>query len=353
MEEFPFITAIIVTRNEERYIEQSFRSLLEQSYPPDCYEVLIVDGFSTDKTLELAQETEKKYATKYINENTFEDSVKTESRVKVRYFSNPKLSLAAGWNLGIQNSQSDYVIRIDAHAYADKDFLLNSIKTMQTVKDAVCVGGAMNTEALTKKGEIIKEVLSSPFGVGGSKFRYMKTAGYVDTVAFGLYKKEVFEKLGYFDEELQRTQDNDMHRRIRANGGKFYLNPEIKTTYYARDSVSKMIRQGFMNGKWTMINFLRRPGKMALRHFIPMIFITSVLGCSLLGLFLDIGCFFLLFGIVLHLLFGFYFAHKRTEKTSHRLIMPLVFLSLHGSYGFGSLVGVLTTLNEIRRKKEL
>jgi glycosyltransferase involved in cell wall biosynthesis len=324
--ELPFITAMIVTRNEELYIEKCLGSLLEQNYSDDRYEVFIIDGLSTDKTLELARETEKKYATK----------------VKVRYFSNSKLSLAAGWNLGIRNSQSDYVIRIDAHAYADKDYLLNSIKTMLSVKDVVCVGGAINTEVLSKKGEIIKEVLSSPFGVGGAKFRYMKVAGYVDTVAFGLYKKEIFERLGYFDEELQRTQDNDMHRRIRADGGKFYLNPDIKTTYYSRDSVSKMMKQGFMNGKWTMINFLRHPGKMAIRHFVPFGFILSILGCFLLGFLIKLFWMVALIGILLHLLVGFYFAVKRTTKMSHRFLMPFLFLILHSSYGFGSFIGVFT-----------
>ncbi|SMC39288.1 glycosyltransferase family 2 protein [Sporomusa malonica] len=343
MTALPFISAMIVARNEECYIEQCFRSLLEQSYPADCYEVLIIDGFSTDKTLDIAKETEAKYA-KCIDENNTDTSIKTETKVQIRYFSNPKLSLAAGWNLGIRNAQGDYVIRIDAHAYADKDYLFNSMRTMLSVKDAVCVGGAMNTETLTEKGEIIKEVLSSPFGVGGSKFRYMKEAGYVDTVAFGLYKKEVFERLGYFDEQLERTQDNDMHRRIRADGGKFYLNPEIKTTYYSRDSMSKMMKQGFMNGKWTMINFRRHPGKMAIRHFVPFGFVLSLLGCFALGFFSKSFLVLMLLGIVLHLSVGCYFAFERSKEMSHRLAIPFLFLMLHGSYGIGSLVGVFMPL---------
>ena len=339
MDKWPFITAMIVAHNEEKYIEKCFRSLLEQSYPADCYEVLIIDGMSTDNTIALAKGTEAKYAILY-------EEGKTKTKVQVRYFDNQKKILAAGWNLGIKNAQGDYVIRIDAHAYADRDFLLNSMKTMLQVKDAVCVGGSMNTETLTEKGEIIKEVLSSPFGVGGSKFRYMKKPGYVDTVAFGLYRKDVFEKLGYFDEELERTQDNDMHRRIRASGGKFYLNPEIKTVYYSRDSISKMMKQAFLNGKWTMINFKRHPGKMAIRHFIPFAFVLSILGCLLFGFVFWSFWIIMLMGIIIHLITGLYFAFKRTNKCLHRVLMPFMFFLLHFSYGTGSLDGIFTQVKK-------
>lgn len=333
MDNLPFITAMIVARNEEKYIEKCFESLLKQSYPVDSYEILIIDGMSTDSTVELAKKTEEKYAIRH-------DEGKKKQKVEVRYFENPKKILASGWNLGIKNAKGDYVIRIDAHAYADKDFLINSVNTMLQVKDAVCVGGSMNTESLTEKGSIIKEVLSSPFGVGGSKFRYMKKPGYVDTVAFGLYKKEIFEQIGYFDEELERTQDNDMHRRIRANGGKFYLNPEIKTIYYSRDSIVKMMKQGFLNGKWTMINFKRYPGKMAIRHFVPLAFVLIILICILLGFIIRPFILLAAAGVTTHLITGLIFAYKRSSKLSHILMMPFVFLLLHVSYGTGSIIGI-------------
>lgn len=333
MEQWPFITAMIVVRNEEVYIEKCLKSLLEQTYPDECYEILIIDGMSTDNTVAVAKETEKNYAIR-------DDQKHNKRKVRVRYFENPGKILASGWNLGIKNARGDFVVRLDAHAYADKDFLLNSMTTMLEVGDAVCVGGSMITETLTGRGEIVKEVLSSPFGVGGSKFRYMKEPGYVDTVAFGLYRKVVFERLGFFDERLERTQDNEMHRRIRANGGKFYLNPEIKVFYYARDSVAKMIRQGFQNGKWTMINFKRHPGKMAIRHFVPFVFLLGLLLCFLLGFVLWQFWVLMIIGLALHLVLGLYFAFQRTRIMSHRLAMPFVFLLLHISYGTGSWVGL-------------
>lgn len=318
----PFVTAMIVVRNEERYIEKCFRSLLEQNYPKDRYEILIIDGMSEDRTREIAQETQKHYGL----------------GVSVRYFNNSKKLLAAGWNLGIRHALGDYVVRIDAHGYADCDFLMKSVETAQRVSDAVCVGGAMKTEALSPKGELIAEVLSSPFGVGNSKFRYSQEAAYVDTVAFGLYRKEIFDKVGYFDETLKRNQDNDMHRRIRASGGKFYLNPEIKTVYYARDSIKGMFRQGYQNGKWNIITFRKDRESLSMRHLIPLFFVLAILFGLILGAVFHIFWWLVMAMLILHILMGLYFGCRRTRRISHILAFPWLCMGLHICYGTGSLL---------------
>lgn len=332
MMELPFITAMIVTYNEENYIRQCMESLLHQTYPSDKMELLIIDGGSKDKTLAIAHEVGQEYCRAARQQGA--------APVKIAYYQNEKKILASGWNIGIQHAAGEYVVRIDAHAYAAPDFVEESVKTMFQVSDAACVGGAMETISDSDTGELIKEALSSPFGVGGSKFRYMKDPGYVDTVAYGLYRKSVFDQVGYFNESLVRTQDNDLHRRIREQGGKFYLNPSIKSFYYSRNNMKKLLKQQFQNGKWTMINFRRRPGKMALRHFIPLFFVLAVLVTVLAGLFFP--AFFLLtgLGLFLHLACGCYFACKRTRNCSHRLKLPFVFLLMHICYGTGSVCGI-------------
>jgi glycosyltransferase involved in cell wall biosynthesis len=334
MKEYPFVTAMIVARNEERYIERCFRSLLEQSYPADRYEVLIIDSLSDDRTLEIAREVEGKYS--------FRQTVDGQDKVKiqVRYLTNSKKLLAAGWNLGIKEANGDYVIRIDAHGYADKDFILKSVETMLAIDDAVCVGGSMRTEAISEKGKIIADVLSSPFGVGNSKFRYSQKAQYVDTVAFGLYKKSVFLEVGYFDETLKRNQDNDMHRRIRENGGKFYLNPEIRSVYHPRETVRSMMKQGFNNGKWNIITFKRDRKTLCLRHLVPLLFVICIVGLTFLGFFFR-HCWSFLVGIlVLYFALGVIFSHLKTKKIERLLLMPIFFLLLHMSYGTGSLLSI-------------
>lgn len=326
MNDYPFVTAMIVVRNEERYIGRCLRSLLEQSYPKNCYEVLVIDGHSTDRTLEIAQKTVSGFS----------------NGAPVRFLENPKLLLAAGWNLGIQQARGEYVIRIDAHGYAGENFIQYSVDTMLNVKDAVCVGGAMKTEAISEKGQIVADVLSSPFGVGNAKFRYSQKAEYVDTVAFGLYRKDIFDKVGFFDETLRRNQDNDMHRRIREAGGKFYLNPSIESVYYCRDSIRGMFKQGYANGKWNMITFYKDRASLSVRHLMPFLFVCGILGSTILGIFWHIFWWILAGVLLLYLFLGFYFASQKTHKLSHTLVMPLCFLGLHISYGMGSLLSILS-----------
>lgn len=324
--EKPFVSAMIVVRNEESRIAKCVDSLLYQDYPANRYEIIIVDGESTDRTLEVVR--------KRVELANNEKDIPT-----VRIVNNPKRILATGWNIGIKAAKGEYVIRPDAHAYVEPDFISKNIETMSSVGDAACVGGQMTTLSDTRTGEIIKEALSCPFGVGGAKFRYMKEPGYVDTVAYGLYKKSVFEEVGYFNEALVRTQDNDLHRRMRDAGMKFYLNPEVHSYYYSRNTYKKLAKQQFSNGKWTMINFLLRPGKMSVRHFIPLGFVIAVLTTLIGGAFFQPIWWLTLAGIVLHFLCGLYFASKRINKVSHVLLLPFVFLLMHFSYGIGSIIG--------------
>jgi glycosyltransferase involved in cell wall biosynthesis len=324
-ENYPFVTAMIVVRNEERYIGKCFQSFLEQNYPKDRYEVLIIDGCSTDHTMDIVRKTYEQFG----------------NGVQVRYLENPKLLLASGWNLGIKSAKGDYVCRIDAHGYADQDFIRNSVETILAVPDAVCVGGSMKTQAISAKGQLIANVLSSPFGVGNSKFRYSQKAEYVDTVAFGLYRKEIFEQVGYFDETLRRNQDNDMHRRIREAGGKFYLNPAISSVYYSRDSIKGMMRQGYLNGYWNIITFRKDPASLSVRHLVPLAFVCGILGCIILGIFWHLFWWILCGVVLLHLLSGVYFAFRKTRRFLDILVMPFLFLGLHISYGTGSFLSIL------------
>jgi glycosyltransferase involved in cell wall biosynthesis len=342
MREYPFVTAMIVARNEEKYIERCLRSLLDQSYPPDRYEVLIIDSLSDDRTISIAKEVEQRFNTRETIDG------KNEVRVQVRYLTNPKKLLAAGWNIGIKEAKGEYVVRIDAHGYADKDFILKSVETILTVKDAVCVGGSMKTEAISEKGKIIASVLSSPFGVGNSKFRYSDRAQYVDTVAFGLYRKSIFAKVGYFDETLARNQDNDMHRRIRETGGKFYLNPEIKSTYHPRETVMSMMKQGFNNGKWNIITFKKDPKSLSVRHLVPLFFVLGIIGSLILGVINPLFWMVLLSVLIAHGVLGFLFAIKKSRRLKQALYMPLLFLALHLSYGIGSLMSIL--ISEVKSK---
>lgn len=203
-----------------------------------------------------------------------------------------------------------------------------------------CVGGTIISESLNGSDEAISAVLSSPFGVGNSKFRYSTTPGYVDTVAFGMYKKDIFDEVGYFDETLVRNQDVDMHSRMRDRGYKFYLDPDIRVVYYARNNLKSMLKQGFQNGKWVLILLKRGKSRPSIRHLVPLAFAISLIALSI-GSFFSKKCRALLIAeLGTHLICGVYFSSKKSIENKNKKVMPLYFALLHIAYGVGSIVGL-------------
>ena len=319
------VTAMIVVRNEEDYIKISLDSLLKQDFPEEEYEIIIIDGMSTDRTMEIVNETIASY----------------NGKTKITILKNEKKLLASGWNIGIKNAKGKYVIRIDAHAKASSNFISKNLETIKQLPDDVaCVGGKLTSISLQGGDETIGKVLSSQFGIGNSKFRYSDKAQYADTVAFGLYKRKVFEEVGYFDETLERNQDNNMHNRIRKAGYKFYFNPEIESNYYVRNSLKKMLRQGYLNGKWNIIVFRQDRKSLSIRHIVPLLFVLSIIFLTILSFVHKIFLYMFVAEIALYLLLGFIFAMKKTKNLLEIIKMEIYFLLLHVSYGTGSLISI-------------
>ena len=324
MTELPFVSALIVMRNEQNYIEPSLMSFVDQTYPKDKYEIIVVDGESTDKTLSIVQSIIEKHSTESFH---------------IRIVENPKHILASGWNLGIKAAKGEYVIRIDAHAEAAPDFIEKSVQTMIEV-DAACVGGKLDSIPMEGDDLLVSKVLSSSFGVGNSSFRVSDKAGYADTAVYGLYRKSVFDEVGFFDEKMVRNQDIDLHSRIRKAGYKFYFNPEIKSVYHTRSSVKKMVRQAYGNGKWNMVLVKKGSSALSLRHLVPFFFVTY-LALSIIGGFFYWPIWALCGAVLLlYLLLGFIAGAKKVCSFGDRLKMPFLFFLLHSAYGLGYYAGL-------------
>ena len=324
MEQRPFISVLLVTRNEKDYIRMSLMSLIEQTYPHNCYELIIVDGESDDGTIDIVKGIQKEYS---------------KPDFPISIITNPKHILAAGWNLGIRASKGEYVVRIDAHSVAAKDFIEKSVETILKV-EAVCVGGKLISQSLNGDDDVVSKVLSSPFGVGNSSFRVSDREGYADTAVYGLYKRSIVEKAGFFDEGLVRNQDIEMHSRIKDVGGKFYFNPQIQCTYYTRNTVKKMMRQAYGNGYWNMVLMKRGSSALSLRHLVPFVFVLFLILSFIAGIFFHPVWYLLIGVLLLHLGLGVFFSVKKTNKIKDWITMPFMFLLLHLSYGTGYLVSL-------------
>jgi len=312
-----FISVIIPSRNEENYIQECLDSLLSQNYPKDKCEVIVVDGMSTDRTREII--------TKYPN---------------VQILDNPKLTAPAGTNIGIKAARGEIIIRVDAHTKVAPDFLLQNIKYLNETK-ADCVGGPIQTIGKGYKGKAIACVLSSPFGTG-SKFRFSQKSGYVDTVPFGAYRKEIFDRLGLLNENLPRSEDLEFNHRIIKAGGKIFLSPDIKSDYYCRTGFRKLVQQNFFNGYDSIRSALKDPKSISVRHVVPLLFVLGVLISILLSLFSILGIYLgliilLSYGIT-NITFSVMIAVKYGWK--YILLVPALFLILHLCYGVGSIAGL-------------
>lgn len=324
------VSIICPTYNEEKYIEECINSILQQDYPQDKMEVLFVDGMSKDETRFIIQKYQEKYPF-------------------IKLIDNPRRIVPIAMNIGISQAMGETIIRIDAHSYFPPNYISVLSKNLYCLK-AANVGVVCKTDVLNKNAKTlaIKEVLSNSFGVGNSFFRIgTNKIMEVDTVPFGCYNKSTFDKFGYYNERLVRNQDIELNKRIKRAGGKIYLLPDSFCVYYARETFREIAKNNFQNGKWNIltVDITRTFDSLSLRHFIPFIFIMSLLFFSMLSffyfplLYLSIAS-FLLYSILL-----LYASTKIALRSDNDVLFLIVgFLVLHFSYGFGTMIGLINVI---------
>lgn len=319
------VSVVMPVYNESRYIDKCILSLLEQDYPKDKMEWIFVDGNSSDDTVAKIHA----YAEQYPD--------------LIRVMDNPHRIVPYAMNIGIAASEGKYIVRLDAHADYAPDYISRCVYYLDS-GDADNVGGVAETKAKGFVGACIAKMLSSRFGVGNSEFRTNGKSGYVDTVPFGAFRREVFSKYGGYDERLVRNQDNEMNYRIRKNGGKIYMADDIHLSYYCRDSIRGISDMARKNGMWNVITMKLCPGAMGIRHFIPLVFVLSVIGLCLLGFAWKGFWWMLLAELVLYFGLDFLFSLKLSKTLKEFLIIFILFPVFHVSYGIGSLKGIFLVL---------
>ncbi len=264
----PFVSVVIPTRNEARSIEVCLRAVLAQDYPPERFEVLVVDGESSDKTRALVAE----FTT-------------SDPHGRVRMLPNPRRIAASALNIGIQEARGTVIARVDGHTTIALDYLSRCVAALEET-GAANVGGLMRARAHGYAGRCIALATGSRFGIGNSCFHYDKKGGAVDTVYLGCFRRAVFARTGLFDEALERNQDDEMNNRIRKAGERIWLDPAITSVYENRSSFIKLWRQYYLYGYWKAPVLRRDPSARRLRHTVPPALVAGLLVSALTALLL-------------------------------------------------------------------
>lgn len=321
----PRLSVLLPCRNEARYIGACLDSILAGAYPPDRLEILVIDGNSSDGTPALVRE----YA---------------EKHPQVRLLSNPQQIVPTALNIGIRAATGDVIARMDAHVVYPPEYLPRLVAALEET-GADNVGGCIMTLPAdgTATAQAIAIALGHPFGVGNSHFRIgSREARFVDTVPFGCFRRELFTRLGMFDEELVRNQDDEFNYRIVSRGGKIRLVPDVVCYYYARGSLGQLARMFYQYGVFKPL-VARKVGRiMTLRQLVPAAFVVALLDAAVAGFFWHPAW---LAGLGLAGVYAaaILFSSARVFR-SHGVrcatALAAVFPVLHFSYGVGFLRGL-------------
>ncbi|MBZ5639275.1 MAG: glycosyltransferase family 2 protein [Acidobacteriia bacterium] len=322
----PFISVVVPLLDEEPYIERLARSLLDQDYPEDRSEILMADGGSSDRTLEILR------------------SVDREGRIRV--LENPRRTAPAALNVLLAATCGEVITRVDAHSYVAPDYLRTIARVMEESGESV-VGGPVRMEADTPFRRALVEALYSRIGVGSVPYRTLRTRAYVESLQTGSFRREVFEKVGPFDESLAVVEDLDMNTRIREAGYRLLLDPSIRFYYYPRPDLASLCRQIVMVGRVKARILRKHPAIFKLKYVLPSAFVLALaasvaaiaarpLGAPRLAAAAGAG-FLAVYGAIVA---GF--AAVKSVKLGTEAVRLLAILpALHIGYGLGFLRGAI------------
>ena len=321
----PLISVIIATLNEESHIERAIRSALGGKVDPRRIEVVVADGGSTDRTRQIVE------------------ALADEFPGSVRLIDNPLKIAPAAFNMGILAAKGKYLCILSAHGSVDENYFRVCLDKLASAADVDVVGG---TEIIlpfdtSTHARMMMAILSSRFGVGASS-RNSQTEGPVDTIAPGLFRRRVFERIGMFDERLVRNQDNELNSRLIRSGGTIYMIPKIKSYYHGRPDLQKLLTQCYTNGLYGILTWRVNPSSFRLRHAIPLFFVLFLVCGGIVALMLPM--FAWLYAGVLAL-YGLLAVAASVQaglkfKLPAAVLFPGLFLIMHLCYGIGTFRGI-------------
>ncbi len=322
------VAIIIPCRNEEKHIGPCLDSLLVNDYPKDFLKIIVVDGMSTDRTRKIVDVYCQRYPI-------------------IEMIDNPWHIKPKALNLGIKSTKSDVLMRIDAHAVYAKDYISKLVQGLFQ-HEADNIGGVRETDlGKTPMAKAIAVAISHPFSVGNAYWRTgTKTLRKVDTVFCGCYRRDVFTRIGLFNEELIRTQDKEFNARLVSAGGVIICDPSVRCLYFPRTKLYDYLKWNFTGASWLFYAKRFTDIKMtSWKNYVPLTFLFYSL--SVCGVFFgptQTSKMIIAVPLIIYLILSLYFSSKISYKRRELLYFPLlllIFPASHYTYALGSLYGII------------
>jgi glycosyltransferase involved in cell wall biosynthesis len=329
-EALPFVTVVVPCRNEEKHIGRCLESILANDYPKERMEILVLDGMSEDRTREIVAGYTERYPL-------------------IRLVENPKRHIPGAMNIGIKTAKGERILKMDAHSTYQQEYISRCVR-YQDKYGAENSGGVwkMVPGADTAMARAIVLGLGSRFGSGNANVKVgVEKPTWSDSTAFGCFKKELFERIGMYDEKLRSSSDLDLNQRIQAAGGRILVAPDVVVNYVADADLRALRRHVFADGVW--ISYVMKFGKRAFswRHWVPAAFVLSLVATFALSA-VNRGFLWLGLGVA-----GLYAAVSiavslqiaaRERDARNAFLLPAVFAVRHFVHGFGTWFGMLLVI---------
>jgi succinoglycan biosynthesis protein ExoA len=318
----PFVSVIMPVRNEATFVARSLGAVLAQDYPADRMEIIVADGMSTDGTRDMVQVLRREHS-------------------NLRLIDNPGKIVSTGLNKALDAARGEIVIRVDGHSEVAPDFVRQNVSVMQEHAEAWSVGGPLVHQACSHNGRAIAIAMAHPVGVGNALHHFAGYEGWSEGVPFPAFRRWVFQKVGRFEEQLVRNQDDEFNYRIMQAGGRIYISPRIRYLYFVRERLRQLFKQYFQYGFWRIPVMRKHHRPTSLRQLAPPLFLFSWVGLILWAVIFDHpASAFVVPGLYVLVLLISALTELRKEPFSIVIRVPIAMAFMHFGYGLGIAYGL-------------
>jgi succinoglycan biosynthesis protein ExoA len=315
------VSIVLPVRNEAGAIEACLKSLVEQTLGPEQFEIIVVDGMSTDETAAIVERWRSRDE-------------------RIRLIQNPGRITPVALNLGIRVARGPVIARMDGHSRADPRYLELGLDALRET-GAWSVGGQMRRVGGDSVTRAIAAVTMSPFGVGDAAHNYAERPMWAETVFLGMWPRWVFERVGLFDEELVRNQDDELSYRIRQAGGRIWFDPRIVTDYSPRGTLGGLFSQYRQYAMWKVRVLQMHPRALRWRHWVPMSMVAFVVGSAVIGIWWPFAWLGTVASLATYLAAVIMVSRRLRRSGVSMPSLIATFVTLHSAYGFGFWHGLI------------